>query len=369
MEPKERIQSFAEFYRAFLRIARNCVDLLHHWPRSRRRIPWGSVQSRDRVLVWKWVPQDYVEAAKWFRKAAERGFADGQYRLAQMMAIGQGIRQRQYRGGELCIARPRIRDHVEGGAVQPGNHVCLRPGCSKRLSRKRRNGFRKAGARSGIRGSAVQSGRSLSRRAGCRSGFPRGADVVREGGRSGIFRSAVLYRIDVFGRPGRPRRYREGGDLVPQRHDPGLPSRAIQHGRALRGRIGRAARSEQAVEWYRKAAEFSFLQAQDALRSLAGTGLPSAQHVLGMTWEYGWGSMKNEPEAVSWYRKAAEQGYPAAEYDLGRMLADGRGVPGVDAEKNRAEAEAGFSAGRRKGNTRGAPGTGDSSGALKVPRQ
>lgn len=39
------------------------------------------------------VPQDYVEAAKWFRKAAERGFAEAQYRLAQMMAIGQGIRQ------------------------------------------------------------------------------------------------------------------------------------------------------------------------------------------------------------------------------------------------------------------------------------
>ena len=54
--------------------------------------------------------------------------------------------------------------------------------------------------------------------------------------------------------------------------------------------------------------------------------------------------MKNEPEAVSWYRKAAEQGYPAAEYDLGRMLADGRGVP-----KNEAEAEAWFRRAAEKG--------------------
>ena len=44
-----------------------------------------------------------------------------------------------------------------------------------------------------------------------------------------------------------------------------------------------------------------------------------------------------QPEAVYWYRKAAEQGYPPAEYALGRMLADGRGVL-----KNEAEAEAWF---------------------------
>src|SRR5580704_2571903 len=39
------------------------------------------------------VPQDYVEAAKWFRKAAEGGYAEAQYRLAQMLAIGQGIKE------------------------------------------------------------------------------------------------------------------------------------------------------------------------------------------------------------------------------------------------------------------------------------
>src|SRR5581483_5823666 len=39
------------------------------------------------------VPQDYVKAANWFRKAAEGGHAESQYRLAQMLAIGQGITQ------------------------------------------------------------------------------------------------------------------------------------------------------------------------------------------------------------------------------------------------------------------------------------
>jgi TPR repeat protein len=63
-----------------------------------------------------------------------------------------------------------------------------------------------------------------------------------------------------------------------------------------------------------------------------------------MTYEKGWGSIKIEPEAVYWYRKAAEQGHPPAEYDLGRMLADGRGV-----RKNEAEAEVWFRRAAEKG--------------------
>jgi TPR repeat protein len=78
--------------------------------------------------------------------------------------------------------------------------------------------------------------------------------------------------------------------------------------------------------------------------------------------------MKNEAEAVSWYRKAAEQGYPAAEYDLGRMQADGRGVPGVDAEKSATEAEAWFRRAAEKG-IREAKQRLETSGALNAPRK
>jgi TPR repeat protein len=37
------------------------------------------------------VPQDYVEAVKWFRRAAEQGFADAQDSLARMYVQGQGV--------------------------------------------------------------------------------------------------------------------------------------------------------------------------------------------------------------------------------------------------------------------------------------
>ena len=39
------------------------------------------------------VPQDYAEAVKWYRKAAEQGDAAAQYNLGLMYANGQGVPQ------------------------------------------------------------------------------------------------------------------------------------------------------------------------------------------------------------------------------------------------------------------------------------
>jgi TPR repeat protein len=43
-------------------------------------------------------------------------------------------------------------------------------------------------------------------------------------------------------------------------------------------------------------------------------------------YEKGQGVRQDYANAVKWYRKAAEQGYPKAQYDLGFMYANGRGV-------------------------------------------
>ena len=39
------------------------------------------------------VKQDYFEAAKWYRKAAEQGYASAQYNLGVMYANGYGVPQ------------------------------------------------------------------------------------------------------------------------------------------------------------------------------------------------------------------------------------------------------------------------------------
>ena len=44
----------------------------------------------------------------------------------------------------------------------------------------------------------------------------------------------------------------------------------------------------------------------------------------------GEGVSQNDAEAVKWYRKAAENGFPAAQNDLGWMYQNGRGIPQDD---------------------------------------
>jgi Sel1 repeat len=49
----------------------------------------------------------------------------------------------------------------------------------------------------------------------------------------------------------------------------------------------------------------------------------------------GKGVPRDYPEAVRWYRKAADQGYAKAQYDLGNMYSQGKGVPQDYAEAAR----------------------------------
>ena len=97
----------------------------------------------------------------------------------------------------------------------------------------------------------------------------------------------------------------------------------------------------EAVKWYRMAAE---------------QGLAMAQFNLGIT--YG---IEDEAEAVNWYRLAAEQGYANAD-SLGNMYASGRGVIEDEAAENwyrlaaeQGNADAQFNLGVAYANGQGVP--------------
>ena len=49
-------------------------------------------------------------------------------------------------------------------------------------------------------------------------------------------------------------------------------------------------------------------------------------------YDKGQGVPQSDKEAVQWFKKAAEQGYADAQYNLGCMYANGRGVPQSDKE-------------------------------------
>jgi len=74
---------------------------------------------------------------------------------------------------------------------------------------------------------------------------------------------------------------------------------------------------EEAVRWYRKAAE---------------AGYARAQANLGLMYLNGYGIPRDEAQAVRWLRAAADAGDKRASTDLGLLYLAGRGVPQDDAE-------------------------------------
>ncbi len=73
-------------------------------------------------------------------------------------------------------------------------------------------------------------------------------------------------------------------------------------------------------------------QTVDELRALAELGDAEAQFVLGVWHADGRGVLRDDGEAVRWYRLAADQGYDLAQAGLGLMYANGRSVPQDDVE-------------------------------------
>ena len=67
----------------------------------------------------------------------------------------------------------------------------------------------------------------------------------------------------------------------------------------------------EATKWYHKAAE---------------QGHAQAQYNLGKMYEDGRGVQQNSKKAIEWYQKAADRGLHGALYTLGKMYEDGRGV-------------------------------------------
>ena len=57
----------------------------------------GSVEAQYKLgtlyVLGEGGPQDYTEAAKWFRKAAEQGLVDAQSSLALIYSAGLGVRR------------------------------------------------------------------------------------------------------------------------------------------------------------------------------------------------------------------------------------------------------------------------------------
>lgn len=76
----------------------------------------------------------------------------------------------------------------------------------------------------------------------------------------------------------------------------------------------------------------SYKTAAEHFRKAADMGFPEAQYMLGWSYENGAGVEQDHAQAVNWFRKASDQGLPHAHFALGAHYVNGLGVE-QDTEK------------------------------------
>ena len=86
-------------------------------------------------------------------------------------------------------------------------------------------------------------------------------------------------------------------------------------------------RLERANESIARGSFFSLARGHKELSRLASEGNAVAQYQLGRMYAEGRGTSQDDAVAVRWFRKAANQGLPEAQYNLAIRYYDGSGIP------------------------------------------
>ncbi|MBR3451266.1 MAG: SEL1-like repeat protein [Muribaculaceae bacterium] len=253
------------------------------------------ISSEEQYQIGKeyYEQQDYDEAIKWFRKAAERGDAKGQNGLGIMYENGQGVPQ------DYAEAIKWYRKAAEQGDANGQNNLgamCENGRGVPQDYTEAVRWYRKAAEQGDANGQ-----NSLGIMYADGQGVPQDyAEAIK------WFRKAAE-QGDAYGQNSLGVMY-DNGRGVPQDY-------------------------AEAIKWFRKAAE---------------QGNAYGQNNLGIMYENGQGVPQDYAEAIKWYRKAAEQGDANGQNSLGDMYYNGHGV-----KKSYTEAIKWFKKSAEQGNAYG----------------
>ncbi|HUX30541.1 MAG TPA: DUF2628 domain-containing protein [Thiobacillus sp.] len=240
------------------------------------RAELGGMEAQHRLGViyakGQGVPQDYAEAAKWYRKAADQGLAKAQSNLGRCYIFGQGVPQ------DYAEAAKWFRKAAEQGNANAQSYM----------------------------GALHDEGKGVPQDYTEAAKWFRKA--AEQGNPQGQYGLGNLY---LFG-SGVPWDQAEAVNWYRKSADQGYASAQSSLGQMYELGVGVQQDYAEAGKWYRRAAE---------------QGDPQGQYGLGDFLSNGRVVPSDNVEAVKWYRKAADQGHFFAQHMLGIMYEHGLGVP------------------------------------------
>ena len=254
------------------------------------------------------MPQDYAEAAKCYRKAADQGYARAQYNLARMYAHGRGV------PSDLVGAAHWYRKAADQGYARAQYKL----GCLYAHGEGVPQNDGEAAA--WVRRAADQGFATAQYDLGCMYALGRGVtqDSVaaavwsRKAADQGDAGAQFSLGLAYDSGEGVRQDYAEAMQWYRRAADGGIDAALNNLGRMYEDGRGVPQDYSEAVNWFRKGAE---------------RGNAAAQFNLGRMYENGRGVPRDYAEAMTWYAKSAEQGTPEAQFNRGTMYYTGRGVP------------------------------------------
>ena len=299
----------------------------------------------------KGVAKDEREAVKWFTKSAEQGFSEAQYRLGICYYHGQGIPK------DTSEAVKWFRKAADGGHVmaQYSLGVCYAQGAGvARNPAESEKWYKKAAARGNLQAQKELDKQIVAQHFADKKGLqkPQGERIsgeeaekeISEGQLEEWFKLGTRF---AFGR-GVPLDYKEAAKWYRKAAERGHSAAQFNLGVLYERGIGTDKNNEYAFQWYLRSAmnhnpkgqlavglcylrgigtKADYLEACTWLYEAAKQGDAEAQTRLGICYAEGSGVKKDVIKAAQWYQKAAAQGNHDAQMRLGKCYETGEGVP------------------------------------------
>ena len=310
-------------------------DNAEYWYRLGEQYACGIGVPRDGGRARQW----YTKAAATFKKAAEQGDADAQFRLGDMYKKGKGVPQNN---GRACqwYAKAAAQGHKTSLSVLKQLAEQGHADAQLSLGDMYANGI----------GVPRDDDRALQ-------WYAKAARQSHKVNLSVLKQLAEQGHADAQFRLGD--RYKEGkgvprdGDMACQWYAKAVATlkKAAEQGNAdAQYRLGTIYKEGKGVprnddmgcQWYAEAAAQGHDAGLNALKQLAEQGDAAAQYRLGTMYKEGKGVLRSDDMACQWYAKAAAQGHDAglnvlkqlaeqgdadAQYRLGTMYKEGKSMP------------------------------------------
>jgi TPR repeat protein len=267
-------------------VPRDEAEGLKWW---RKAAAQGDAEAKN-LLGSHYISKDLAEAMRWYRKAAEQGNTTGQTSLGNCYATGKD-----------CFDGPKEAARY----------------------------FREA---------AAQSKTSSQDRSGL--SFEEAAKWYRKAAEQGDATGQYMLGLCCYYGLGQPKNLMESTKWYRKAADNHHPTAMILLAECYAKGLGVSLNSAEAIKWWGKAAKQSGGDDEKTLNCLIESwGIVTkgenskAETFVGDCYANGNGVSKDYSEAIKWYRKAAERGYPDAQGKLGWSYYISRnGVPRNEAE-------------------------------------